>query len=180
MNKGKATDSRFLLYLSLALTILCGFILMVLVDPALVKMTGQGIMDLQFSPSPAKTFFVLQSWGEAGRAFQLHWMWLDYIYPAGYGVFLFLAIRRSLDYIYPTASRLKMAAWLPLFAGALDWAENSAEIYMILHLQAVNRLFTLHRFFVYMKWSAIAVSVILLTGLLLAGLYFRRKPPLSP
>lgn len=174
MGKKSVFSSRLLFYLSLAVTFICGFILMVLVDPTVVKESGKGILDLQFAHSPSESLMVLQTWGAAGKAFQLHWMWLDYIYPAAYGLFIFLALQRSLNYALPKFKWIYVVAYLPLFAALMDWAENTAEICMMLNLQAVPRLFALHRVFVYAKWGAVAASIILLIALLVAGL-FRRK-----
>jgi len=175
MDTNKTASSGIMFFGSLIVMLVCGFILMALVDPALIRKTGLGIIDLEFAKSPAKLFFVLKQWGAEGRSFMLHWFWLDYIFPAAYGTFLFLALRRTIEHGFPEASRLKLLSWLPLLAALMDWAENSAEIYLMLNLQSVHSLFALHRFFVYTKWGAVGLSLFLLAGFLAGGTITRQK-----
>ena len=175
MNKGKIADSGLLFYLSLTLTIICGFALTRLVDPVLVKKSGFGVIHLQFAQRPDRLLLILQSWGAEGRAFFLRWIWLDYIYPAAYGTFLFLLLRRSVNRAFPASMTLRVLSLLPLLAGVLDWVENTVEIYMMRHIAQAAEIFALHRFFVYTKWSAVFLSLVLLIGIFVAGIYQRQK-----
>jgi hypothetical protein len=126
---------------------------------------GPTILDMTFTTGPDQVYAVLDSLGEAGRAFDLtRIVPLDLVFPFSYALFLSVAITWILLRILPEDSPWIAANLLPVIAGAADYCENAGVIAMLLtyptRLDAVAA-FTSAMYVIKFTFSAASYCVLL-------------------
>jgi hypothetical protein len=145
---------------------------------------GPTILDMTFTTGPESVYAVLDSLGEAGRAFDLtHIVPLDLVFPFTYALFLALGISWGLSRLLSEGSPLLLLNLAPVFAAAADYSENAGVITLLLTYPArldpvawfVSAMYVI-------KFAFSAVSFITLVAAL-AGctvVYLLRRPGRSP
>ncbi len=94
---------------------------------------GATILDMQFTTSPDQVYAILDTLGEAGRAFDLtRILPLDLVFPFAYGLFLSLAISWVLLRIVPADSPWFFLNLAPVTAAAADYCENAGVLTLLL------------------------------------------------
>jgi branched-subunit amino acid transport protein len=90
------------------------------------------VLALQFSFSPVIFENIAAGWGEAGTVYFLTTLWIDYLYPISYALFLSLWVARIVDdeeHVFH-----KTHTWyvlFPIFSALFDWIENSLHAVML-------------------------------------------------
>jgi hypothetical protein len=94
---------------------------------------GATILDMTFTMGPNQVYSVLDTLGEAGRAFDLtHIVPLDLVFPFTYGLFLALGISWAFSRLLPENSPWFLLNLAPVLAAAADYCENAGVITLLL------------------------------------------------
>lgn len=129
--------------------------------------TGLFTMQTRFTVESMQA--VLTEWGKDGVRAYLNLMWVDFLFPAAYAVFLASAMMR-------THNNTHLRAYLlPLVAGALDWVENLFHLFLLPNAsQTLQPLPTfLAALAASLKWGLLFLSVGLIAFFLLRRLFRR-------
>ena len=92
-----------------------------------LPVSAPGIISLQFCPTLEEFNSVIRQWGEAGITGYRDYMWLDYLFPAAYGIF-FASLISILD---SARTSIHPVFFFPLTASLLDWFENTIHLLVI-------------------------------------------------
>ena len=129
--------------------------------------TGLPILDMEVGYSAARVTEILGGYGPVERARYEIIMMADLIHPAVYAS-LFGGV------IWSMIGRLerKWLAIVPLFAALFDWAENAAIYRMFSEPMPVDyNIVQIGNYLSYAKHGLVLLTVVLLTWLLLRGLW---------
>lgn len=115
---------------------------------------GVGILDMEMGYSPQKAYDHLAALGEAGRAFNLHYIVpQDFIFPAIYSIFYVITTTFLFRKLFAEHSALQKISLLTLLGGLADYCENLCIVTMLLRYPAqhatlanVANVFTLIKF----------------------------------
>jgi hypothetical protein len=150
------------------------FVVLALIDRRMQHAGGHGIVSFELAGSRDRAREILADWGAEGRRAARASLWVDYLYLAAYGAFLWLAIRALRD----GALRRGWArfarpggaiALLALVAAACDAAED-AFLLLALGGHGGSAAPTLATAFASVKFACLAVAVVyLLAGLVALG-----------
>ena len=164
--KGRIIPALFGLYVLFNIAVLSG------IHPRLKALSGGiGPVDLQFCYSPGKAYSMIESYGDAGRAFYRNYeLTGDIIYPIVFALFFGLLIAWLFKRGVTPESKLHKLCVVPLGAWLFDLLENITIILMIsFHPARVIILPWLATAFTMMKWIlALAAILLVLTGFVLA------------
>lgn len=142
-------------------------IVMFFVNPQIDDINGIGVIELQLSFNKDVGIGIIESWGESGIANFKQWIFMDYIYAASYSVFFasllsFLIFKKGKE-------KLLKYTWvvgLAFVAGALDWIENTLELFFINNPSAFpDSLFFFHSVIASLKWAAVPIAVVYVVAL---------------
>jgi hypothetical protein len=94
---------------------------------------GPTILDMTFTTSPQQVYAVLNTLGEAGRAFDLtRIVPLDLVFPFTYALFLSVAISWALARWLPQESPWTLLNLAPVIAATADYCENAGIVTLLL------------------------------------------------
>lgn len=94
---------------------------------------GATILDMTFTQGPDDVYAVLDTLGDAGRAFDLSYIVpLDLVFPATYMLFLSVGISWTLARWLHRDSQWFLLNLAPLVAGIADYCENAGVITLLL------------------------------------------------
>lgn len=121
------TRRRWLWTLGIATLVL--FAILAVIDRQMTKTGGPGIVGFELARTPERAAEILGQWGSSGRDAARASLWLDFVYLATYGAFLWLAIRamrdafvrRAMDGFARFGERI---ALLPVIGAACDAVED--------------------------------------------------------
>lgn len=114
----------------LGIATLALFVVLVLLDGRMQDEGGHGIIAFELAGSEERAQEILADWGPDGRNAAMWSLWLDYLYLALYGAFLWLAIRAVRDgalrrgwtrFARPGGA----IAWLAVAGAAFDAVEDA-------------------------------------------------------
>lgn len=137
--------------------------------------TGLFTMQTRFTVESMQA--VLTEWGKDGVRAYLNLMWVDFLFPAAYAVFLASAITWADAGTQSSASvHASLGLFmLPLIAGALDWVENLFHLFLLPN--AGQNLPPIPTFLAALaaslKWGLLFLSVGLIAFFLLRRLFRR-------
>jgi hypothetical protein len=128
-------------------------------------------IDTNFSFSPGLLVDILSAYGEEGRAYYITQRWtFDLYYPLVYGVPISLSLNRLI--IQPKNRRI---AWIGMFASSFDYIENIIFTIAALTFPSSTMVWVTMGVVVSMaKWSALGGGFLLVIGLSLRQLFFRK------
>ena len=128
-------------------------------------------IDTNFAFSPALLVDIFSSYGEAGRAYYITQRWtFDLYYPLVYGVPISLSLNRLI--IQPKNRRI---AWIGLIASSFDYIENIIFTIAAFTFPSSTIIWVSIGVVVSIaKWSALGGGFLLVIGLSLRQLFFRK------
>jgi len=141
---------------------------------------SQYLIELQLAFTTSRALKVIAIWGPEGIESFLNNIWLDFIFPLGYGLFLsgLIAFLASLKNATITPVNLLLFR-LPLLAIPFDYIENVLHIIMLSTGLIPNPvLLFLASIVALIKWSLVTVAIsaiIYLTYKYLSATSIRRK-----
>jgi hypothetical protein len=131
------------------------------------RATGLPILDMEFGYSTARVTEILGGYGPVEWARYEIIMMADLIHPAVYGSLFGSIIWRMIVRV-----ERKWLAIVPLFAALFDWGENAAIWVMFSEPLAVDySIAQIGSALSYCKHGLLALSVVILTCLLIRGLW---------
>jgi hypothetical protein len=175
----RMTRRRALWLLGIATLVI--FVVLALLDGRMQDAGGHGIVDFELAGSLDKAQEIRADWGVDGRDAAAWSLWLDYLYLALYGAFLWLAIRAVRDgaqrrgwvrFARPGGA----IAWLPVAAAASDAVED-AFLLLSLGGHGGSAAPLLGTVFASLKFACLAVTLVyLLIGLIGFAIHRRAAP----
>ena len=159
----KKIAKKNILAFSLLSTVVLSFIMAIIVDPQVSSESNQGLLDLQFSFYKENALNILGLWGEEGiRAFN-RFIFIDYLYPISYSIFLSSLLSRSILKLEKPEKNDFYFVLLPFGAGLFDFIENTMEISFVNNpISFSSELFFLHSIIAVIKWCGILTTVALI------------------
>lgn len=160
--------NRQLRIYSTLLAAVLGAVVVFLVDPY-IEGGGRSIVFLQLSLDRNAAEQVVATWGGGAAIRFSRTIWLDYLFACAYALSLASWLLRLIEKKGLSSSRRYSAAvWLALAAGMSDWMENSLELFFLTDPEGFpGPLFTFHSLFVWLKFTALAFSLLVLLRLLI-------------
>ena len=147
---------------SLALMLIMFVIVMFFVNPSIDGADGSGVLKLQLSFEKNTGIEIIKNWGESGINNFHKWIFTDYIYSFSYSIFL-ASLISCLAMKTGKETRLDNLCFvfLAFFSGALDFLENTIELYFIKNpYDFSNNLFFIHSIFAAMKWTVVTIVIV--------------------
>lgn len=118
-------STRSNIVLGLLLTLTLGTIMMALIQPQMVTLSGGlPILDSRLFYNAQDVNQLFTALGAIGRLLYSYQQVVDSIFPAAYGITLALVLVKLVNKTSPQASRIRMTVFLPFFAALTDYAEN--------------------------------------------------------
>ena len=165
--------------LALLFTALAGFLFWLLTRSLGSLPPGApSILDLQLAFTAARFQSVMAQWGEAAMQAYVQGMWLDYLYPLAYALALaaWIAALTHRSAQPPARWQLTLFA-LPFLAAALDYVENTTHLLMLSVLHSTPAaLVLLASLAAAAKWTLAAVSFLVILALALRKAAQRPAP----
>jgi hypothetical protein len=164
----------------LAIATLGLFLVLLAIDGQMQDAGGHGIVSFEVAGSSGRAAQILADWGPRGRDAARLSLWLDYLYLAAYGTFLWLAIRALRDAAlrrgWERFARPGVAlAVLPLAAAVFDALED-AFLLLVLGGHGGSAAPVLATACASVKFACLAISLVYLLGGLVALGLARRTP----
>jgi len=148
-----------ILLLSGVLAALCILAFAVL-DAVAKPATFTGPVSLQLAFSAGSFRSVLSQWGPAGIDYYRMTMWVDYIFPVAYGVFLSSGIALLSARVGHRGTVFPSLFVCPLVAGSLDLLENTLHLVILADSRILQEpLVVLAALAATGKWGLLAVSL---------------------
>jgi len=164
------TRRRALWILGIATLVLFG--VLAAIDRQMTKTGGPGIVGFELARTSARAEEILGQWGSSGRDAARASLWLDFLYLATYGAFLWLAVRALRDRLAQRGldGLARLGAFvgpLPLIGAACDALE---DVFLLLVLGGHRGSApALASAFASVKFACLGIAVLyLLVGLLAA------------
>jgi len=153
---------------SLVFMLIMFSIVMFFINPQIDGVDGLGVIKLQLAFDKDVGIDIIGSWGESGIENFKQWIFTDYIYAASYSLFFasllsYLILQKGKD----KSLKYTWVVVLSFVAGALDWLENTTEIFFVNNpLGYSDSLFFLHSIIASLKWAAVPIAVVYVVVLL--------------
>jgi len=126
------------------------------------------ILDLYFHYSADEAYSLLNYYGPGGRDIYFWGLLLDAVFPAIYGLFLWMSITYLSERIHLSKSTVRFLQSLPFIAVGFDYIENLLEMRMILgYPQAVKSIAPICSWVTTFKWISIYSNIFVLVFLVL-------------
>lgn len=138
-------------------------------NPLIDGGNGSSLLKLQLAFDRQSGIAILDSWGPGGATRFRLWIFTDYLYAVSYAVFFasllaILVVKKGKQNIFG----YRLAVYLGLIAGLLDWIENTLEIIFVNNAAAFpETLFFLHSMVAVAKWAVLPIALIYIAVLLL-------------
>ena len=143
------------------------------INPLIDGGDGSGLLKLQLAFDKAIGLEIINSWGASGRENFRRFIFTDYIYAVSYAVFLASLLAFLM---HKNADKNSFLIYLSLSAGALDWIENSMEVFFVNNPATFSSsLFYMHSLAASLKWVAIIVTIVAIGVLLIKKLSYNQK-----
>ena len=137
---------------------------MLVINPIIDGANGLGLIKLQLSFDKSVGIAIVDSWGENGIEHFNRWIFSDYIYAFSYALFFasllsFVIFKKKIL----NEKSYKKTILLPVFAGMLDWVEDSMELAFVNNQMTYSdQLFFIHSLIASAKFVLIFATVIFL------------------
>lgn len=177
------TRRRALWLLAFATLVL--FAILVALDGRMQDAGGHGIVPFELAGSSDRAAEIMADWGSEGRDAARASLWLDYLYLAAYGAFLWLAIRALRDAALARGWErfARSGGWIAVLALASAAADAVEDAFLLLVLggHGGSSAPLLATVFASIKFACLMVALAyLLGGLIALGVTRRRRPAIGP
>ncbi|MHC1605514.1 MAG: hypothetical protein ACXQTP_06065 [Candidatus Methanofastidiosia archaeon] len=142
-------------------------IIMFIIFPALDTVRppeSPGPIEFQLVFSKEAFISVIDQWGVEGVQRYVNTLWIDYIFPVAYAIFLssFIALLTSKLYKKPGSFHIILFI-LPLIAGVLDWIENTLHLVLLADTSNLSEsLIFLASMIASIKWGIAFFSILVI------------------
>ncbi len=173
------TRRRALWLLAFATLVL--FAILVALDGRMQDAGGHGIVPFELAGSSDRAAEILADWGADGRDAARASLWLDYLYLAAYGTFLWLAVRALRDAAVARgwARFARPGGWIAVLALACAAADAVEDAFLLLVLggHGGSAAPVLATVFASIKFACLGIVLAyLLGGLVALGVTRARRP----
>lgn len=162
-------NNKIVLIGSMVMTLIMLIIVVVFASPLIDQHNGFSVIALQLSFEKQAGLNIINSWGASGIEHFKQWIFADYIYALSYSIFFasllsFLILKKGVSNKF----NYTWVMYVALFAGLMDWVENTLEIFFINSPQHFpDSLFFMHSVIAVLKWLAVAIVVTYIVVLLM-------------
>lgn len=167
----KKMGKPYIALLSGIITLIFMFIIMPGLDS--VRPLGTlGIIEFQLSFTEEKFSNIINQWGIDTVNYYVKNLWIDYIYPIMYAVFLSssIALLTKKKHVDPSKFYIILFT-LPILAGVLDWIENTLHLILLHDINNLSKLLIfLAAITASIKWSFALFSFIIIIYYLIVKL----------
>lgn len=135
----------------------------------------QSMLRLQLAFTPVQFQNVIDILGQSGIDDYLKFIWLDYIFPIGYGSFFGGCLVRLFQ--KTTKMSAQKVLWLPIVAVCCDYIENSLHIVILsknIFQHASSLIFTA-AVIASVKWTVSLAMLLIILGLIFRYFFIKFK-----
>lgn len=152
------------------ITAILTIIFLIIIMPAIDNVRSPetiSIIEFQLTFSKETFIYNVNQWGEEAINNYVSMMWVDYIFPVIYSIFLASSIALLTTRLIGEPNRIHIILFsLPLFAGLLDWVENTFHIYLLADFSNITNqsstLIFLSGIVALLKWSLVLFSLLVI------------------